>query len=331
MRSASLSTSPATSIPGTYAGCAQHSFRAAGPWHRAEAAKCLHGEMRFGVGGLGEESASAGRELFQPRPRLGVHAGQRELHQGPGFEAPFSAHRRGGEVGDGQVEKPWCSGVPLLWPKVTRATAKAKRSLYFCGVGSTTTLGTGRGGRGARERILQAAARLFYQKGIRSTGIAALTEAAHVSTRTFYQHFASKNALVEAYLSRYEAETPIPSELQLGRADLTARERLLAIFDPIEPAAGNVVRGCPFHNAAVEAAGEMPGVAHLVEKHKRAFRDLLITIAAEAGAADPTSLGRQLAVIYEGAAALSASCNDALVIDDARHAAATVIRAALGD
>jgi hypothetical protein len=29
--------------------------------------------------------------------------------------------------------------------------------------------------------------------------------------------------------------------------------------------------------------------------------------------------------------ALSASCNDALVIEDARHAAATVIQAALGD
>jgi AcrR family transcriptional regulator len=216
-------------------------------------------------------------------------------------------------------------------PEGSTGHRKSKTVTILRGVDSTTAPGTGRGGRGARERILQAASRLFYQKGIHSTGIAALTETAHVSTRTFYQHFASKNALVEAYLSRYEAETPIPSELQLGRADLTARERLLAIFDPIEPVAGNVVRGCPFHNAAVEAAGEMPGVAHLVEEHKRAFRDLLITIAAEACAADPTSLGRQLAVIYEGAAALSTSCNDALVIDDARHAAATVIRAALGD
>jgi AcrR family transcriptional regulator len=194
----------------------------------------------------------------------------------------------------------------------------------------TASREVGRGGRGARERILQAAGRLFYQKGIQATGIAALTEAAHVSTRTFYQHFASKNALVEAYLNRYGADVPLTSELHLRRADLTPRERLLAIFRPFEAAAG-VVRGCPFHNAAVEAAGAMPPVARLVEQHKRAFRDLLIATAADAGAADPVSLGGQLAVIYEGLAALSTSRNDAEVTDDARRAAETVIRAALGD
>ena len=57
------------------------------------------------------------------------------------------------------------------------------------------------GGRGARERILRAADRLFYQQGIHATGVAALAEEAHVSTRTLYQHFATKNALVEAYLA----------------------------------------------------------------------------------------------------------------------------------
>ena len=56
-----------------------------------------------GVGGLGEESAGAGRELFQPRPGRGVHAGQRALEQRPGFEAPLGARRGGGEVGDGEV------------------------------------------------------------------------------------------------------------------------------------------------------------------------------------------------------------------------------------
>jgi len=191
------------------------------------------------------------------------------------------------------------------------------------------------GGRGARERILRAATRLFYRHGIQNTGIAALTDAAHVSTRTFYQHFATKNALIEAYLRRYEthlrgddAETPMAAERQLERDDLPPSERLLAIFDPLESHTNAVVRGCPFHNAAVEAAGEIPAVAHLVELHKKTFRDRLTDIAAEAGATDPRSLGRQLAVIFEGALALSTSCNDKQVIADARRAAATLIRAA---
>ena len=64
----------------------------------------------------------------------------------------------------------------------------------------------GPGGRGARERILRAAADLFYADGINSTGMERLTEAAHVSKRTFYQHFPSKAALVEAYLDAFGAD-----------------------------------------------------------------------------------------------------------------------------
>ena len=185
------------------------------------------------------------------------------------------------------------------------------------------------GGRGARERILRAADRLFYQQGIHATGVAALAQEAHVSTRTLYQHFATKNALVEAYLRRREGDASIPSEMELERDDLPAAERLLAIFKPLE-AHGVVLRGCPFHNAAVEAAGALAGVAGVVEDHKKAFLARIVATAREAGAADPQSLGRQLAVLYEGANALAASCNDNTVFGDARHAAEALIDTAVG-
>ena len=189
------------------------------------------------------------------------------------------------------------------------------------------------GGRGARERILQAAAELFYQRGIHATGVAALVEAAHVSTRTFYQQFESKNALVEAYLNRFETDGTLQSERQLERADLPPAERLLAIFDPLQRMllrAPVAVRGCPYHNAAVEAAGEMPEAARIIERHKQGFLDLLADAAAQAGAADPASLARQLAVIYEGANAMAATCNDARFVEDARAAAAVLIDVAIG-
>jgi AcrR family transcriptional regulator len=184
------------------------------------------------------------------------------------------------------------------------------------------------GGRGARERILRAADRLFYQQGIHATGVAALAEEAHVSTRTLYQHFATKNTLVEAYLRRHEAQAPIPSEAELERDDLPAAERLLAIFTPLEPH-DVVLRGCPFHNAAVEAAGALPGVTEVVEEHKKAFLARITATAREARAGDPHSLGRQLAVLYEGANALATSRNDNTVFADARHAAQALIDAAV--
>jgi AcrR family transcriptional regulator len=187
-----------------------------------------------------------------------------------------------------------------------------------------------RGGRGARERILRAAEQLFYTSGIHTTGVAALIQAAHVSPRTFYAHFPTKDALVEEYLRRFESEKSIPADAELERGDLTPAQRMLAIFAPVAGDSLAPIRGCPFHNAVVEGAGKLPEVARLAQRHKRAFRDRLVATAAEAGAADPETLGRQFALIFEGANALAASCNDAHAFTDARRAAKTLLDAALG-
>ena len=56
------------------------------------------------------------------------------------------------------------------------------------------------GGRGARERIERAAAQLFYRNGIHATGVELIAQQANVSKRTLYQHFTSKNELVDNYL-----------------------------------------------------------------------------------------------------------------------------------
>ncbi|MER6064541.1 TetR/AcrR family transcriptional regulator [Streptomyces sp. NPDC001792] len=188
-----------------------------------------------------------------------------------------------------------------------------------------------KGGRGARERILRAAVQLFAREGIHATGIARLTEVAHVSTRTFYQHFPSKEALVSAYVQRVESDSegPIGIEAVLERSDLSARERLLQLFADSPPPV-DVVRGCPLHNTAVETAGTMPEAAALVERHKREFTARLIKTAAEAGARDPETLGRQLAVLFEGARALSTSLNDRHPYQDARELAETLINHATG-
>lgn len=205
--------------------------------------------------------------------------------------------------------------------------------------------GERRGGRGARERILRAAEQLFYAEGINTTGMERLTEVAQVSKRTFYQHFPSKNALVEEYLRRLDTQ-PVPRERVLRREDLPPRARLITLFceDPAGGAAGESggepddrdgarrvrARGCPFHNAAVELAGTVPAVEKAVLDHKEGFTQLLIDTARAAGATDPTSLGRQLTVLFEGATALSTTLNDAAPMADARSVALVLLEAALG-
>ncbi|MFF3754933.1 TetR/AcrR family transcriptional regulator [Streptomyces sp. NPDC002018] len=182
------------------------------------------------------------------------------------------------------------------------------------------------GGRGARERILRAAVELFYEEGINTTGMQRLTEVAHVSKRTFYQHFPSKDALVEEYLRRFEEEAAPPGELVLTRSDLPPRERLLGVF--ADPPGGITLRGCPFHNAAVETAHTLPAVREAVIRHKEIFTRRLTDTVREAGATDPETLGRQLAVLFEGSRALATSLDDPRPVSDARAAALALFDAA---
>jgi len=183
---------------------------------------------------------------------------------------------------------------------------------------------TSKGGRGARQRILDAAAELFYRDGINATGVERLAAESSVSKRTLYQHFPSKTAVVEEYLR--STEDRVATLLQ--GADQTPRERLLAVFEA-PMARGGSLRGCPFHNAAVEAAGVMPGVQEIVRTSKRSFIDGLTELAKQAGAADPQLLGNELGVLYEGAAALATSLDDWSPWAPARAAAAALIDHAL--
>ena len=182
-----------------------------------------------------------------------------------------------------------------------------------------------KGGRGARQRILDAAAELFYRDGINATGVERLAAESSVSKRTLYQHFPSKTAVVEEYLRGIDQRA---SRLPTGTSDQTPRQRLLAVFDtPKAPT--RTLRGCPFHNAAVEAAGTMPGVHEIVRASKGSFADALTDLAGQAGAADPRRLGNQLAVLSEGAAALATSLDDPTPWAWAKTAAEALIDQAL--
>jgi AcrR family transcriptional regulator len=182
------------------------------------------------------------------------------------------------------------------------------------------------GGRGARERIERAAARLFYRNGIHATGVELIAQQANVSKRTLYQHFASKKDLVDNYLRGIDSRGGPPVERRLNDTALSARERLLGIF---EMSQSEVLRGCPFHNAAVESAGTLTSTDEIVRAHKLEFTRRLVAVAHEAGAADPHLLGQQLAVLFEGATAMATSLNDTAPVVHARAAAAALIDAEL--
>ncbi|MFE4654897.1 TetR/AcrR family transcriptional regulator [Streptomyces sp. NPDC056707] len=184
-----------------------------------------------------------------------------------------------------------------------------------------------RRGRGARERILQAATELFTSQGINATGMEQLTTVARVSKRTLYMHFAGKDDLVHAYLQQLE-EGLLPAEASPGQDPLHAREQLLAIFEWAPADSSAPLRGCPFLNASVEVPDPDHPVHRLAAAYKSEFARRLTGLARRAGARDPEALGEQLALLYDGAVARSTALNTADTGAYARSIAALLIDAA---
>ena len=73
-----------------------------------------------------------------------------------------------------------------------------------------------------RERLMDAAQRLFCRHGIQGTGIARVIEEAGVSRKTLYQRFRSKDELLHAVLDR-EGEECSDGGCEDGSHGLSAR------------------------------------------------------------------------------------------------------------
>jgi AcrR family transcriptional regulator len=183
-------------------------------------------------------------------------------------------------------------------------------------------------GRGARERILRAATQLFYRQGINSTGVDELARAAHVSKRTLYQHFASKDDLVAAYVRSMSEAGPTAPAGVLEPAQAPARERLLAIFDIMGQ--DRAPTGCPFLKASAEIADPRHPARVISARSKQDFVDALIRLAAEAGADDPKALGHQIALLFDAAQAQGVALHSAEPVGYARSLARDLIDRALG-
>lgn len=159
-----------------------------------------------------------------------------------------------------------------------------------------------------RERLLKAAAELFYSDGVGATGIDAITARAGVAKMSLYNNFSSKADLVNAYLQARHAEWQELYQERLRHA-ATPQERVLAIFDSyVDYAACEYergFRGCGLLNAAAELPMGDSGratVASQKEEVERLFKEYLRDIKPEANAAvDETA--EHLSFLLEGAMA----------------------------
>ncbi|MBX9297213.1 TetR/AcrR family transcriptional regulator [Chromobacterium piscinae] len=122
----------------------------------------------------------------------------------------------------------------------------------------------------ARDRILATAHRLFYQEGLRATGIDRLIAESGVTKVTFYRHFPSKNDLIKAYLEQRHSLW-----MDWFKAALARRDSPAALADAMrEWFASDDFRGCAFINGAGEMPAE-PAVMDAARRHKAEMRQAI--------------------------------------------------------
>ena len=179
----------------------------------------------------------------------------------------------------------------------------------------------------ARDRLLDAADRLFYAEGVHTVGIDRLIEEAGVAKGSLFYNFSGKDELVAAYLAgRDERRRARIADHQEGLTDPVARA--LAVFDALEEAVTSPdYNGCPFANAYAESLD-----GSVEARALRTFRDWLagtfLIEARAAGFADPKDVAQRLGILYDGAVSASQLDHRPKAVGQAREMAAGLMEEA---
>jgi AcrR family transcriptional regulator len=152
-----------------------------------------------------------------------------------------------------------------------------------------------------RDRIFESACDLFYRHGIHGVGVDAIAAEAGSNKMSFYRSFASKDALVTAYLREQEREYWAWWESTVAAYPDDPRRQVEALFEAqLKIALANECRGCALGNAAAEISDDEDELSTLVRAYKEQVRRRLQGMARAMGARDAEGLGDALMLLLDG-------------------------------
>jgi AcrR family transcriptional regulator len=180
----------------------------------------------------------------------------------------------------------------------------------------------------ARQRILKAAADLFYREGVRAVGVDTVVERSGVSKTSLYRTFASKDELIAAFITEQDrffwrwwektlAQHPGDPYAQLA-AIVTGFGRRVVSPD---------YRGCPFINIATEFPDRNNPAHAIACENKHEMQRRLGELCGEMGATAPDALAASLALLLNGATAGGPMTGTASLDTDLLRTAETLLAA----
>lgn len=157
-------------------------------------------------------------------------------------------------------------------------------------------------GIGVRERLLDAADRLFYREGVRAVGIDRVLAEADAAKASLYQHFGCKDQLVASYLERRTADARASVESYL--ANTPPSQRALKFFDwVVEWAESKDFRGCPLQHTVSELTDASHPARAIAHDQRAWFIERFLEWTTSAGVKDARATARALVVLFDGAVA----------------------------
>ena len=174
-----------------------------------------------------------------------------------------------------------------------------------------------------RNRILTAAYDLLYKEGFVRVSMDAIAKAAHVTKRTLYYHFESKDALAAAVLDHQHIYA---LDLIQGWNDgsaATPADFLASLFEQLEAwASERRWLGSGFTRLTMELA-DLPGhpVRSAAHQHKIAVELWLAGEMKRLGATRSEELARQVMLLIEGCLSLVLIHGDIAYVSAAAQAA----------
>jgi AcrR family transcriptional regulator len=182
-----------------------------------------------------------------------------------------------------------------------------------------------------RDRIVNAATKLFYGEGVRSVSVDAVAEKAGVTKRTLYYHFRSKDDLIAAYLATRDQPSLALFKRWFDETDGDLGERTRAIFVHLARSASHPKwKGCGFLRTSAELANQPGHPAMKVGmQHKKRVESWLSEKYASMGTiAEPLQLARQVVLLMDGSFALVMLHRDPTYMVAAGDAARSLVEAA---
>jgi AcrR family transcriptional regulator len=177
----------------------------------------------------------------------------------------------------------------------------------------------------ARDRILEAAKRLFYRDGFRATGIDKIIAESGVAKMSLYRNFASKHDLITAFLD-WRHEHWMSWFVSAVESRYANKAELSILADALDEwFSAEDFRGCAFINSVAETgASEETHHVDMAISHKDGVERYIAEFAGRLGLRDPGQVAEEAMLCLEGMIVRTQMKRDPRILEAGRRMLARI-------